>query len=108
MCSACPANAHASDKEPNDERGDYEQGMLFVGVNFANSPSHQLMHQPRRVEWTGSLKDHAHAAAMLIEGFDIICDLFVFPAMVFVARGVLHQNAVQLFDVIFSEWNVVP
>jgi hypothetical protein len=95
------------EKSHNKTRN-HEQGMMLVAGHLSRRPAHQFFHQAGRVERGGGFEDHTDAAAMLIERFDIVRQLLVFPPMPLVPWGILEKDSVQLLDMVFAQRHLAP
>ena len=77
---------------------------LLLGVQ----PFNQLRHAPRGIERRRRLKENRDLLPVVIEGCDIIGELFVFAAVAVVLLAKLEQVAVKLLDVVFGDGNLLP
>ena len=67
-----------------------------------------MTHQLRRFKRRGGRKNNACLLAGFIKSNHIIGKLFIFPAMPDILVTVLQQLAMQLFDMVFGQGNVLP
>ena len=63
-------------------------------------------HQPRRVEGRGRLEDDANAAAVRVEGLDVVGQRLVAAPVALVLVGVFEQDAMKLPDGVLGERDV--
>ena len=81
---------------------------MTISFKLPLRPGNQFVHQPRRVKRSGRFKDDAHTSAVLIEGFHVVRNRLVAPAMVLVAKRKFEERSVKLLDVVFRQRHVPP
>ena len=86
----------------DDERVDLVRGAL------CSDPLHEFCHSLRGIEWRYGFEDDANLLSLGIECGNTIWSDLVLRTVTQILLAVLQQVAVELLDVIFGEWNVLP
>ena len=89
------------DREEHDRKhADRDEGMRVGVVERRVGPIDELVHQPRRLEGSRGLEDHANLLAVLVKRDDVVRGGLVVASMALVLLAVTKQIAVQLTDVL--------
>lgn len=94
-------------EEHHVEYADGQQRMLAAVFQRGACPIHQCLHFPWGVKRGGSPENHPKAFARYVEGFHMVVQGFVLPPVACVLVAVAEQHGVELFQVVFSQGNVV-
>ena len=87
----------------HNKDSDNQERMQAFFFDCLSGPGHQRLHFAGRIERRGGFKDDAKLFAIRVYGDNVIAQLLVSAAMVFVLLAVTEQSLVELADVVFRE-----